>query len=375
MSKILKNKIAIAIFAALFSAYASAKPTIYGKIDLSVDYLPQDNATQKDQDKFRVNSNNSLIGLKGEEKINDRLSAVYQSEWLIVLDTNRNGSETFTPRSQFIGIKDSKLGSIKLGKQDSPLKQLGVIVDSYNNSVENNADIQGVMGGDNRVDNSILYESPSFAVAEGKIDFALMLPRAEQKYIEKSKGGGKAAGRGIGESFSSSLLYSDKMYSVGLGYDHAIPTNFLRKAYLNTSDTETDTSSAYAAANTVRAIGRVNLDNGLSLRGLYQNAEVENKPGNSKNAQNIDDANSWLLGAEYTLPQAKKWTVKAQYTETQVSMKNGLDHRNISQIIGGADYAFSKKVRAYGYAGYLSLEQGHKEDHQLLIGSGVEWKF
>lgn len=375
MSKTLNTKIATALFLTLCAASASAQPTLYGKLDVSVDYLPQANATHHDQDKVRVNSNNSLLGLQGEEKINDRFSAVYQSEWLAVLDTHRNGSESFTPRNQFIGIKDSKLGSIKLGKQDSPLKQLGVIVDSYNNAVENNADIQGIMGGDNRVDNSITYESPNLSLAKGELEFALMLPRAEQKFIEKSKGGAKAAGHGIGESFSSSVLYNDKKLSLGLGYDHAIPSNFLRTAYLNTRDTHTDTSGTFAAANTLRAVGRVNLDNGLSLRGLYQNSKVEEKLGNSKNAKDIDDANSGLLGAEYHLPHAQKWTLKAQYTQTHVSMKNDVDGRDISQIIGGADYAVSKKVRAYAYAGYLNLEQGQQHDHQVLVGSGIEWKF
>lgn len=375
MSKILNPKIATALFLTLCAASASAQSTLYGKLDVSVDYLPRANATHHDQDKVRVNSNNSLLGLQGEEKINARLSAVYQSEWLAVLDTHRNGSESFTPRNQFIGIKDSKLGTIKLGKQDSPLKQLGVIVDSYNNAVENNADIQGIMGGDNRVDHSISYESPNIPLAKGGLEFALMLPRAEQKFIEKSKGGVKAAGHGIGESFSSSVLYKDQKVSLGLGYDHAIPSNFLRSAYLNTSDTHTDTSGAFAAANTLRAVGRVNLDNGLSVRTLYQNSKVEDTLGNSEKAKDIKDANSWLFGAEYHLPKSEKWTLKAQYTQTHVSMKNDIDGRDIAQIIAGADYAVSKTVRAYAYAGYLNLEQGQQHDQQVLLGSGIEWKF
>lgn len=366
-------KIALTLIAACYAGSVSAMPELYAKIDLSVDYLPRDNAKQQDHDHVQLDSNNTWIGVKGEEKLNDRFGVVYQSEWTFML--KRNDKETFTPRNQFVGIKDQKLGTLKYGKHDTPLKQLGVIVDSYNHAVENNADMQGIMSGENRIDNSLIYESPSIHLASGKVDFALMLPKGKSEHIEKSKGGSTVAGKDFGDSFSTSLLFKNKLFSAGLAYDYAIPSNFLRKGYITATDTETSTSGAFVAANTARVIGRLNLDNGLSLRGLYQNAQVKDKAGNSANAINIDDANSWLIGAEYNLPEAKQWTLKAQYTATTTSMKNGLDDRDIWQVMGGADYAFNKKLRAYGYAGYLTLEQVSKEDHQLLIGSGVEWKF
>ncbi|WP_227591370.1 porin [Acinetobacter shaoyimingii] len=359
---------------AVLSHVAYAKPSLYGKFDLSLDYLPQNNATQPDHDKFRLNSNNSLIGIKGEEKLNDRLSAVYQSEWLISIDHDKS-PRVLTPRNQFIGLKDQTLGTVKFGKHDSPLKQLGVLVDSYNNSVENNADIQGVMGGDNRVDDSFIYESPAIHAGSGEIDLAVMLPMGSSGGVEKSDGGAKAAGHHLGDAISTSLLYTDSKLSLGLAYDHAMPTNFLRKSYLNTEDTYTDTSGAFAAANTVRAIGRVDLDHGLSLRGLYQNSKVEERLGNARHADDIDEANSWLLGAEYNLPQADKWTLKAQYSATEVSMEHGYTDRDISQFIVGADYALNKKVRIYSYAAYLLLEEGSKQDHQTLMGTSLEFKF
>ena len=358
----------------LISHITYAQPKFYGKLDLSLDYLPQNNATNPDHDKFRINSNNSLLGIKGEEKLNDRLSAVYQSEWLISIDKDKS-PRVLTPRNQFLGIKDQQLGTLKFGKHDSPLKQLGVLVDSYNNSVENNADIQGVMGGDNRVDNSFIYESPTIQAGSRKVDLAVMLPMGSSGGIEKSDGGVKAAGQHLGDAVSTSLLFSDSNLSLGLAYDHAMPTNFLRKAYLNTEDTYTDTSSAFAAANTVRAVGRVNLENGMSLRALYQNSKVENRKGNTHHADDIDQANSWLLGAEYNLPQAKKWTLKAQYSANETQMKYGYADRNISQFIVGADYALNKKMRIYSYAAYLLLEEGAQQDHQTLMGTSFEYKF
>ncbi len=39
----------------------------------------------------------------------------------------------------------------------------------------------------------------------------------------------------------------------------------------------------------------------------------------------------------------------------------------------GADYAFNKQVKAYGYAGYLTLEQGDLETKQPVVGTGLEY--
>jgi predicted porin len=45
------------------------------------------------------------------------------------------------------------------------------------------------------------------------------------------------------------------------------------------------------------------------------------------------------------------------------------------QIFAGADYAFNKQVKAYGYAGYLTLERGNAETKQPVAGTGLEFKF
>ena len=369
----MKSQIALTLIAGLLAGSVSAMPKFYGRVDVSVDYLPRDNAVKKDDNHVQLNLNNTFIGIKGEEKLSERLKLIYQTEWTAVL--KRNGPEVLTPRNQFIGLKDEKLGTLKFGKHDTPLKQLGLLVDSYNHAVENNADIQGIMGGENRVDLSIYYESAAFKVADGQVNFAVSLPKGKSQAIERSKGGSTVAGKDFGSAYSTSFTFKNDVLTAGLGYDYAIPSNFMRKGFLTAVDTETSTSGAFAAANTIRAVARVNVDQNLSLRALYQNAEVKDKQGNSANATNIDDADSWVLGMQYTLPEAKQWTLKAQYTATKTSMKYGLDDREIWQVMGGADYAVSKNLKAYGYAGYLTLEQGLKEDHQLLVGTGLEYKF
>ena len=377
----MKTKLATAIAFSLLAGTTFAAPTFYGEIDASVDYLPEDNASPvSDRDVIELNTNNSFLGLKGEEKLTDRLSGLYQAEFTFYVD-NGGSTDTFVPRNLLVGLKDEKLGTVKLGKIDTPVKQLSSVVDTFNNYVANKADMAGIFTGENRIDNVVVYEAPGFAVGEGKLKATALLATGEAGGISSSKGGSKVAGRGLGDAWSASVVYDSKAVVLGLGYDKAIPSNFAGVGILNTRQgeinqlyTDGDAKAIFAAANTIRAIGRVNLDGGLALKALYQTSEVENVAGNAAGAANIDDAQGWLIGAEYTLPNAQAWTVKGQYSQNTTELKVGSDFE-AQQFILGADYAFSKQVKAYGYTGLLTLEQGPLETKQPVVGTGLEYKF
>ncbi|MDV2470027.1 porin [Acinetobacter chinensis] len=371
----MKTQIATAIAISLLAGSAVAAPTFYGEFDVSLDYLPENNASRADRDVVELNSNNSFIGLKGDEKISDRLTAVYQAEFTVYVDDGENGTDTFVPRNLSLGLKDTQFGTLKVGKIDTPVKQLSSVVDTFNNYIDNKADITGIFSGENRIDNSLVYESPGITLGAGQLKASALLATGEAEGIKKSKGGAKVAGRGLGDAWSASLLYDAKNVIVGLGYDKAIPGNFLGRGFNNAAEPEIPGGSIFAASNTIRAIGRINLDNGLALKALYQNSEVERAEGNPGRAADIDDANGWLVGAEYNLPAAKAWTLKAQYSNNSTAFKTGEADFDAQQILLGVDYALSKQVKAYGHAGYLTLEQGNKEDKQPVLGTGLEFKF
>lgn len=375
----MKTKLATAIALSLLAGTTFAAPTFYGEIDVTADYLPEDNV-DKNRDVVELNSNNSFIGIKGDEKLTDRLSALYQAELTFYTDDGQGGegNDTFVPRNIFVGLKDEKLGALKVGKIDTPVKQLSAVVDTFNNYIDNKADVAGIFTGENRIDNVVVYEAPALAVGEGKLKATALLATGEASSVSKSNGGSKVAGRGLGDAWSASVVYDSKPVVLGLGYDKAIPSNFAGRGFVNASAPEVTggvAGSAFAAANTIRAIGRVNLDGGLSLRALYQTSEVEGVAGNDAAAASIDDAQGWLIGAEYNLPNAKNWTVKGQYSQNTTEFTTAKADYEAQQIIVGADYAFSKQVKAYGYAGYLTLEQGSLETKQPVVGTGVEYKF
>ena len=379
----MKIKIVTAAVLGLLATTTFAAPTIYGEIDASVDYLPEKNATKANKDVWEISSNSSFIGVKGDEKLTDRLSAVYAIEWGFSADGD---STDWSQRNRFVGLKDAQLGTVKIGVHDTPLKQLSSVVDTFNNYVANKADIGGIFGGETRVSNVVVYESPAVKVPvlDGAIKVSGLLATGEATGIDTSKSGVvKTAGRGLGDAWSASASFESPLLVAGVAYDKAIPSSFLGRGFLNASDkaiptsgTTTTAPTVTAAANTLRVIGRINPVNGLALKALFQSSEVENVAGNTAGADKIDDAKGWLVGAEYTIPQAKNWTVKGQYSQNTTSFKPaGVEDFEAKQIIGGVDYAFNKQVKTYGYAGYLTLEQASKKDKQPVAGLGLEFKF
>jgi len=356
----MKIKIVTAAVLGLLATSTFAAPTIYGEIDASVDYLPEKNAKTANRDVWEISSNSSFIGIKGDEKLTDRLSAVYAAEWGLSADGD---STDWTQRNRFVGLKDSQLGTIKIGVHDTPVKQLSSAVDTFNNYVANRADVNGIFTGENRISNVVVYESPAVKVPvlDGAIKVNALLATGEATGIDNSKVGvAKVDGRGLGDSWSASASFESPLLVAGIGYDKAIPSNFLGRGILNASDKAITGSSLFAAANTVRVIGRLNPVEGLALKALYQTSEVEKALGNAAGSEN---------------PQAKSWTVKGQYSQNDTSFKNNTADFKAKQIIGGVDYAFNKQVKTYGYAGYLTLEQADKKDKQPVAGLGLEFKF
>ncbi|USA45878.1 porin [Acinetobacter sp. C26M] len=374
----MKIKIVTAAVLSLLATTTFAAPTFYGEIDASVDYLPEKNAKKSNKDVWEISSNSSFLGLKGDEKLTERLSAVYAIEWAFNADGD---GDDWSKRNRFVGLKDAQLGTLKIGAHDTPLKQLSSVVDTFNNYVANKADITGIFTGENRVSNVVVYESPALKLLDGAFKFNALLATGESSGIKSDKGVVKTAGRGLGDAWSASVTYENPLVVAGIGYDKAIPSNFLGRGFLNAAEPKLGSAPAaadtFAAANTVRAIGKVTPIDGLALKALYQTSEVEKAAGNGNGVltDNIDDAQGWLVGAEYNIPQAKNWTVKGQYSQNDTSFKNNTADFKAKQIIAGADYAFNKQVKTYGYAGYLTLEQASKKDKQPVAGLGLEFKF
>ncbi|MGD4317842.1 porin, partial [Xanthomonas citri pv. citri] len=116
------KKIALASAIALVSITAAhAAPTVYGKAFLTLDYVSTDYdaSNKKDEDTFKLNSNASRIGFKGDDDLTDTTKLIYQLEYQINPDDD---SQQFKSRNTYVGLAHNTLGTVLAGRNDTPLK-------------------------------------------------------------------------------------------------------------------------------------------------------------------------------------------------------------------------------------------------------------
>lgn len=365
---------AIALSLSTMTAYANL-PTVYGALDVSTDYVAaKDKVTGEKANETHVNSNSSFVGLKGDLELTENLSAIYQIDWTIYADGDNTD---FANRTRYAGLKHKKFGAIKVGQQDTALKSLSGMVDSFNARAASRLDVDGIMGGDNRLSNAIVYETPNIKAGEGNFKVTGVFTTGEGRgEIRSANGTNYVASKGFGNSLSTSVVYTHPQFLVGVAYDKAIPTVFAPQrtfSLVNSFDRE---QNVIAAANTIRVVGRAKVTDDLTVQGLYQVSEVEDKQGNNAQAENIDQSQAFLAAVEYNLPQKKEITLKAQYSQNVTDFKNGDKDFEARQAAVGIDYAFNKQVKVYGQYGFQQFEQGSTTDKEVnILGVGMEYKF
>ncbi len=152
-----RHLLTVAIAAAtLLPLTAQAAPSVYGRLNLSVDYMDAD-AGKGTDGLWELNSNSSRVGIRGNEKLNEEFTVVYKAEWTVNGDV---GGAELSARERYIGLKHFQWGAIRLGYIDSPFKNAEDDVDVFNDLA--NLDMQNFIYGQNRLSNSINYVSPKF---------------------------------------------------------------------------------------------------------------------------------------------------------------------------------------------------------------------
>lgn len=119
------KKIALASAIALASITAAhAAPTVYGKVFLTLDYVNTDYAAanKTDEDTFKLTSNSSRIGFKGQDDLTDTTKLIYQLEYGIDVDADTNGKGQFYSLDTYVGLAHNTLGTVLAGRHNTPLK-------------------------------------------------------------------------------------------------------------------------------------------------------------------------------------------------------------------------------------------------------------
>ncbi len=365
-----KLLLATAVATLSFSA-AQAAPTVYGKLNVSVDSYNDGKTTITE-----VNSNASRFGVKGKEKLTDTLSALYQIEWEVSADGSGSTSTDLAQRNRFIGLEKEDLGSVKVGRMDTLFKDAAGKADVFNDYAH--ADIKEMMYGEERLNNVITLESDRKML--GGLGFGLQTQAGESTTTsayspEKRKT--------LGDGITAAATYENK----DMGLTAALVANSKSAGKFNAVNLSGVPADAYRGVVSYD-FAAAGLD-GLVVNAAYQMAEFSDYP-NAPTATQYSkvEEDAWLLSTAYTIGETP-WTVKAQYQKSNTDWAYGTTAATTSGSTDakqwglGLDYALNSKTKLFASA--MQREWNNRRDATTLAavadvkvkdyGLGMEVKF
>ena len=364
----MKKLLLAAAVTTLSLSAAQAAPTLYGKLNVSVDSYDNGKDTVTE-----LNSNASRLGVKGEEKLTEQLSAVYQAEWEVDVD---GGDDVFKKRNIFAGLKWANLGTLKAGIMDTPFKDAGTgYRDVFNDYAH--ADIKEMMYGEERIENVIGIETDPKLL--GGLVFALQTQQGEStsdttKYVDGKRDS-------LGDGLSTSLSYANK----DIGFEGVIAGNFKSVGDFAA------VGISNAPADAIRVGGSFDLGKigapGLSVGAMWQTAEISDysnikpftvTPEYAGDYNKVEE-NAWLISATYKLANTP-WTLKAQYqqADTDYAVLGGPSgDSSVDQWGIGADYKLNSQTKLFANAVQREWDNSPKKGNadESVYGLGMEIKF
>lgn len=359
----MKKLLLAATVATLAMNAAQAAPTLYGKLNVTLDNV--DNSDFKGNDVTELNSNASRIGVKGEEKLTEKLSAVYQAEWAIATDGSGSDSD-LSPRNRFIGIKSAGVGTLKAGQYDSYFKTAaGKYQDIFNDHTH--LDITKTMHGEERLKNVLGFESDPKLLAGLSFQVMTQLGENGQTAYTTEKRDGF-------DGVSGAVSYENKDFGLALALagNYAIPGDFNA---IGLKDVESD---AYRVTGSLD-FSNIGL-NGLVFGALWQQAELSDSPSAAElAAEELNplaasvEEKAWVGSVTYSIPNTPI-ALKAQYQSAETTA-DGMNDRKIDQYGIGADYKINKQARFYGIVAQQKRDWLVKDDKKTVVGMGMEYNF
>ena len=309
--KFVKSSLCLALLSGL-SFNALADVDIYGKANVTVQ------SSDDGEGSFtEIKSNASRLGVKGSEKINDSLEAVYKFEFQVDVsdaDSKGDNDDNISARNQYVGLKGA-FGQVVIGRNDTALKQSQGKLDLFNDL---EGDIKNVFKGENRLGDSITYTSNSY---EG---FKVLATFIAEDDVDADNG------------YSMAVTYGDVA---------------LKKSAVYASIAADSEVNGY---DVVRASIQGKVED-FKLGAMYQTQEK---------VDGSAEGDGYLLNAAYSMG---KNTFKVQYQAMDFD-----DSDDKTAISVGVDHKLNKNIKVFGF--YSSFDMDNNVDQDYL-GLGMEYKF
>ena len=340
-----RQLLAVAIAAAtLLPLTAQAAPTVYGRLNLSVDYTDSDDATNNAKDGiWELNSNSSRIGVKGNEKLTEEFTAVYKAEWGVQGDATVGD---LNARERYLGLKHYQWGTVRLGHIDSPFKNAEDDIDVFNDTAR--LDIGSFIYGQNRLANSINYVSPKFLDVFG-VNLTLQ-PGEKSSNVNENH---------IADAISTALSYEDDNLYLSFAMDKEVADSATRKGSLGGN------------VDAMRLNARYKMGD-ATISAMYQMAEQSSLAAGATNEET-----AMMFSGSYKMDAV---TVRGEVLVANHDMGGGKE--DDTTLIGvGVDYNFTQATKAFANLASGNMEStpaaGAKstDSDATYIGFGMETRF
>ena len=309
-------------------------PIIYGKLNITLDQFDHEGAARVIAvqapavvDQWELNSNASRLGVKGELALeNTGLTVVYLAEY--ETDADDGGSSPFVQRNIYAGLQGS-FGRVIGGKFDTPLKVIEGKVDQFNDL---KADIDVLLGGQNRANNIVQYSTPKLAKLF-TANLAFVTPEGADVDLDGE------VDDGLTDTLSASLVADNGIFYGAIAYD----SNQLARRSLD----------GIVRADVIRAVGTAKLGS-FELGALVQQAS-------DVVAGSEAEDTSYLISGAWNIDRFK---VKAQYgvAEANVSDEEG----TLAAV--GLDYRLGSKTKIFTYYSALDVDNADLADNTFAVG-------
>lgn len=338
---------------------AQAAPQIYGKAFVTVDYTDTnyDDSKKKDDSTFKLNSNASRIGFKGDEELTTGTDLIYQLEYEVNIDDGNKGQ--FTSRNTYLGLANKQYGTLLAGRHDTPFKLVQNKVDVFNDTVLDMK--EAGVSGENRANNVLAYQSPAIVGIPLTFMGAISLSETDEDGDVLVR-----AASGTTPAVYRDRQVKDNAYSASLAYDQN--GIYLGGAYDNGVGAVEDAWRLVGGLD----MGKLNMMQGLTLGALYQQSDYYDTytlANNVRQKRSSETEKSWLVSGKYKIANSP-WAVKAQYVNT--TDEKGVKNADADEIAVGGEYTFNKATTGHIYAGQISRDN-NKDD--TIVGTGIEYKF
>jgi predicted porin len=386
-----KKLVAVAVAGLLAAPLAQAQTanvTLYGRINIDMEFVSGRLANNTDPTVYRVTSNSSRFGLRVTESLGGGLNAIFQIENGSVAATVGGGN--LAGRDTFVGLSGN-WGTFKMGRYLAPYDDIHGIFGNDNTastSILSTASVwaqgfagQPVNGGfDDRLMQSIRYDSPSWSGLTASAQFS-------------TNGGqvgpsGTTAPSNNTNAQSYGLFYRNGPFIIGTAYEYH--HNQRGTAQLPLSDWAWSVAAKWQFS-------------GFNIAGVYEkmNYEVNNGPALQQVRNNLK-RNFWAvdttinIGANGQLflyyGQAGDGSGSAQdtpgpvitnttCTAAGVCTAGAVTGSNISRVAGlakgdstgakhweiGYSYDLSKRTRLY--TGYVALNNDDNASYNFNINA------